>query len=160
MVGAWRPARVTLDAGAPRGGCRQDSAREPSRGGGVRRHARGRSSPDSRGHFFFPPIVKFSLFFFCTCSKRRAFSHTHTTAAWRPSQGANLVHGVVDLLQLFVTISGLSERLNHGLLDLREQLEHTRAREQLPRTFPPWPPALTFITVSNMGMSTNLMKPI
>lgn len=39
-------------------------------------------------YFFFPPMVKFSLFFFCTCRERSwssvAFSHTHTHTYGNP----------------------------------------------------------------------------
>lgn len=82
-------------------------------------------SPFSNVYFFFPPMVKFSLFFFCTCRKGGVLSDRHGNGR---RQSANLVHGVVDLLQLFVTISGLSERLHHRLLNLGKELERTRTR--------------------------------
>lgn len=54
-----------------------------------------------------------------------ASSVTNKETRLRRQESANLVHGVVDLLEFFVTISGLSERLHHRLLDLGKQLEHT-----------------------------------
>lgn len=114
----------TLDSGVPRWRL-QTGECEPSRSAAFASTRSGCSSPDSHGYFFFPPIVKFSLFFFCTWRKHVGFSQGAITTASQPRQRANLVHGVVDLLQFFVTISGLSERLNHGLLDLWKQLQHT-----------------------------------
>lgn len=39
-----------------------------------------------------------------------------------------LRHGVIDLLQLLIVVSRVSQRLHHDLLDLGEELQHTQGR--------------------------------
>lgn len=73
-----------------------------------------------------------------------------------------LCHGIINLFQLLVVVSGVPQRLNHDLLNLREKLFEKTADKGLSscsrkRHVQVKP---TFMTVSNMGMSTNLMKPI
>lgn len=115
-----------------------------------------------------------------------------------------LSHGIINLLELLIMISWVSQRLDHDLLDLWKQLNihetesqesHTFIRRMLIFLNKRWnlfihrqnikylimpcmlaakynipeehlisvqhtPIIHTFITVSNMGMRTNLMKPI
>ena len=79
-----------------------------------------------------------------------------------------LCHGIIDLFQLLVMVTRVSQRLNHDLLNLREKLLDTTVRSLIVCVISVcickgthlYTHRPTFMTVSNIGMRTNLMNPI
>ncbi len=119
-----------------------------------------------RGSEYFPyPLYMYThIFFMCYYI---SFSDCELRSVY-------LGHGIINLLQLLIMVSWVSERLHHNLFNLREELRGKTWQDSKQCMKPANDDRIyilvellhcltispTFRTVSNMGMRTNLIKPI